>query len=215
MMEIKEEIRNFLKCYNIKIIGFGDFPSELEKLEITEEYPRVIVIGYPLSKEVLKTIIDRPTLLYKQHYKTVNWLLDQSAFHLVNFLEEKGYRAIAIPASQTIDWENQRGHISHKRLGVECGLGYIGRSGLLIHPHYFARMRYASILTDLEFLPDGKLTGDCGSCKKCIRVCPAGAISESGVDLKKCLAKLKEFARIPGIGQYICGVCIKVCDGRD
>ncbi|MEO0205205.1 MAG: hypothetical protein ABIL22_00845 [candidate division WOR-3 bacterium] len=213
-MIIKQEIKEFLKKFGVKIVGFGNIPEDVVILEINHKYPRVIVFGYPISDQVLNTITDHPTLIYKQHYKTVNWLLDQAAYHLVQFIEEKGGRAIAIPASQTVDWQNQKGHISHKLLAVECGLGYIGRSGLVVHPEYGARVRYISVLTDLEFEPDKKITGDCRACKKCIIACPAGAISEQGVDLKKCLAKLKEFSRIQGIGQYICGVCVRVCNGK-
>ncbi len=213
-MTIKEEIKQFLKNYSIKIVGFGNIPEKIEILEINHRYLNAIVFGYKISEGVLKTIKDSPTLIYKQHYKTVNWLLDQSAYHLVRFIEEKGYNALAIPASQTVDWQNQKGHISHKILAVESGLGYIGKSGLLVNPQYGARVRYVSVLTDLEFEPDKKIIGDCGNCKKCINACPARAISEQGVDLKKCFAKLKEFARMPGIGQYICGVCVKVCDGK-
>jgi len=213
-MAIKEEIKQFLKNYNIKIVGFGNIPEKIEILEINHRYLRAIVFGYQISEGVLNTIKDSPTLIYKQHYKTVNWLLDQSAYHLVRFIEEKGYNALAIPASQTVDWQNQKGHISHKLLAVEAGLGFIGKSGLVVNPQYGARVRYVSVLTDLEFEPDKKIVGDCSNCKKCITSCPAGAISEQGVDLKKCLAKLKEFARMPGIGQYICGVCVKVCDGK-
>lgn len=214
-MSIKEEVRIFLRQYQVKISGFGKVPPEIKRLEITTNYPRAIVFGYQIEKGVLETIKDRPTLIYKHHYKTVNWLLDQTAYHLVQFIVEKGAQALAIPASQTVDWQNQKGHISHKLLGVEAGLGYIGKSGLLINPRYGAQVRYASVLTDLEFEPDEKVSGDCGDCRRCIDACPARAISEQGLDLERCLSKLKEFSRIPGIGQYICGVCVRVCDGRD
>ncbi len=214
-MSVKEEVKQFLKNYRVKIIGFGKIPTTVEKFEITENYPRVIVFGYQIAKSVLNTIKDSPTLIYKQHYKTVNWLLDQTAYHLVQFIVDKGFNALAIPASQTVDWQNQKGHISHKLLALESGLGYIGRSGLLVNPQFGAQVRYVSVLTDIEFEPDEKISGDCGNCRKCIIACPAGAISEQGLDLKKCLTKLREFSRIPGIGQYICGVCVRVCNGRD
>ena len=215
MVNVKEEIKNFLLGFGVKIVGFGEVPEGISVLEIEEKFPRVIVFAYPLSKSVLETIKDRPTLIYKQHYKTVNWLLDQTAYRLVHFIEEKGNRAIAIPASQTIDWENQKGHISHKLLAKEAGLGFIGRSGLLIHPKLGAQVRYSSILTNSDFTPDERIENDCGACKKCIDVCPARAITEDGVDLPLCIEKLKEFSKIRGIGQYICGVCVKVCSGRD
>lgn len=214
MIDIKEEIKKFLVKFGVTIVGFGEVPDEVAILEIEEKFPRVIVFGYPLSKSVLKTVKDRPTLIYKHHYKTVNWLLDQTAYHLVRFVEAQGNRAIAIPASQTVDWEDHRGHISHKLLAREAGLGFIGRSGLLVHPKLGAQVRYASIITDLEFTPDERTEGDCGSCKKCIVVCPAQAISEEGVELSRCLETLNEFSKIRGIGQHICGVCVKVCDGK-
>ncbi len=144
----------------------------------------------------------------------MNWLLDQTAYHLVRFIEEKGNRAIAIPASQTVDWENQKGHVSHKILAQQAGLGWIGKSGLLIHPKFGACMRYVSVLTDADFEPDKKIEIGCGQCRKCIVVCPAQAITDQGVVLARCLDKLKEFSRIQGIGQYICGICVKVCNGR-
>lgn len=215
MNRVKENIKKFLLNYNVKIVGFGKIPEDIKPLEIGENLPRAIVFGYPLSKSVLDTIKDRPTLIYKHHYKTVNWILDQTAYHLVRFIEEKGKRAIAIPASQTVDWETQKGHISHKKLAKEAGLGFIGRSGLLIHPIFGAQVRYVSILTDLNFEPDQISNADCGACRKCIEACPANAITADSVDLSCCLAQLKEFSKIRGIGQYICGICVKVCNGRN
>ncbi|KPK67770.1 hypothetical protein AMJ87_12895, partial [candidate division WOR_3 bacterium SM23_60] len=160
MTEIKKEVTQFLQTYHVRIIGFGSVPDDITVLEI-EKFPRAIVFGIPLSKSVLETVTDRPSLIYKHHYKTVNWILDQTAFHLAQFVEEKGARAIAIPASQTVDWQNQRGHISHKALAQAAGLGHIGRSGLLVHSKYGAQVRYVSILTDLHFELDTPVATGC------------------------------------------------------
>lgn len=214
MPDNKTRVKEFLKGYNTKIVGFGQLPEDTSLLEIKESFPQVIVFGFSLSPSVLKTIEDRPTLIYKHHYKTVNWILDQTAYHLVRHIEEAGNRALAIPASQTVDWQAQKGHVSHKVLAVACGLGHIGRCGLVVHPDYGAQVRYASVLTDLEFEPDPLVKTECGTCDKCISACPAEAISEQGVDLTRCLEKLKEFSKIRGVGQYICGVCVKACDGQ-
>lgn len=210
----KNDVRQFLRQRDVAIVGFGNVPPDIERLELSKRFPRAVVFGFKLSAGVLDTIQDHPTLIYKHHYKTVNWLLDQTAFHLAAFIEAAGHQALAIPASQTVDWTNQKGHVSHKQLGREAGIGWIGRSGLLIHPREGARVRYASVLTDWEFEPDPAVTVDCGACRKCIAVCPANAISETGVDLGKCRLALAEFSRRPGIGQYICGVCVKACDGQ-
>lgn len=214
MTDIKQEIKKFLMHYNVSIVGFAKIPEDTVLLEVEKDFPRAIVFGIQLSKSILATVKDRPSLIYKHHYKTVNWILDQTAYHLMRFIEEKGNRAVAIPASQTIDWEKQMGHTSHKILARAAGLGHIGRSGLLIHPVHGAHVRYVSLLTDCAFEPDNQTETECGSCTKCLVSCPAQAITEQGVDIQRCYAQLKDFSKIRGIGQYICGVCVKVCDGR-
>jgi len=215
MSAVKDSIREFLSHYGISIVGFGHVPADIETLEINERLPRVVSFGYRLSKTVLATIKDRPTLIYKHHYKTVNWLLDQTSYHLANFIEDKGFRALAIPASQLVDWVQHKGHISHRHLAAASGLGYIGRSGLLVNPMYGAQVRYTSVLTDLDFEPDTRLSNDCGTCTSCIAACPAAAISADSVNMQLCFEKLEQFAKIRGIGQHICGICVKVCDGRN
>jgi epoxyqueuosine reductase len=215
MSDNRQQIIEYLSSFGTQIVGFCEVPDQLDILEIEDSFPRAVVFGFRLSASVLGTIKDRPTLIYKHHYKTVNWILDQTAFHLARHIEDQGMRAMALPASQTVDWEKQKGHLSHKALAVAAGLGHIGRSGLLIHPSYGAHVRYASVLTDMEFKVDAQAPTTCGICRKCIEACPAGAITDKGVDLGSCLDKLKEFAKIRGIGQYICGICVKVCDGRN
>ena len=204
---------DLLESLGITIVGFCTVPDNMEMLEIERPFPRAIIIGIPISRSVLETIKDRPTLLYKHHYKTVNWMLDQAAFRLAQRIESMGARSLAVPASQTVDWERQRGHVSHKSLCVASGLGHIGRNGLIVHPRFGSQVRYASVLTDLEFSVNETSAGTCGDCRKCISACPAQAISDDGVDLTRCLNMLKEFSKIRGIGQYICGLCVKACDG--
>jgi len=182
--------------------------------EVANSFNYSISIGYRLSDAVLETIEDEPSLIYKHHYKTVNWILDQTAERISNIIQGKGKRALAIPASQTVDWELQVGHLPHIIVAREAGLGWIGRSGLLVNPIHGARVRYATILTDLPLISDSPVEGNCGECQKCIEVCPAAAITIKSFDKQKCLSKLKQFATKKGIGQYICGVCVKVCKGN-
>jgi epoxyqueuosine reductase len=214
MDEPKKAIREFLCARDISIVGFATVPDKTTIPELDTVLPRAIVFGFVLSRSVLATIKDRPTLIYKHHYKTVNWILDQTACQVAGYLERNNVNALAIPASQTIDREHRKGHISHIFLGYYAGLGYIGRNGLLIHPKHGAQIRYVSVLTDLEFKPDQPLDLSCGECRKCIDACPAHAITEDSVDIQKCYEKLCMFAGMRGIGQHICGVCVKVCDGK-
>ncbi|MEO0077238.1 MAG: 4Fe-4S binding protein, partial [candidate division WOR-3 bacterium] len=106
-------------------------------------------------------------------------------------------------------------HLSHKRIGVAAGLGWIGRNNLLVHPQYGSQFRLVTILTDMPLATDTPLNSDCQDCRKCIEVCPAQAIKERPEDFDhmKCFEQLKEFQKKGYVGQYICGVCVKACSG--
>jgi epoxyqueuosine reductase QueG len=164
---------------------------------------------------VLESISDQPTPLYFHHYRQANYQLDRAAFAVADRLQDAGCRALAIPASQIIRSRPMSGHVSHKLLGWAAGLGFIGRCTLLVHPQFGAQMRYVSVLTDAPLAAGRPSEGDCGACRACVPVCPAGAIKEKReeFDLEACYRKLTEFTRLPFIGQHICGVCVKACSG--
>ncbi len=183
---------------------------------VPDGYTRAVVAGVRLSAAAVETVEDRPTPLYFHHYRQANYQLDRLAFALADELQEAGYRALAIPASQIVARDPMRGHVSHRLLGRFAGLGHIGRSGLLVHPRYGARMRYVSVLTDAPLPAAVPFEGDCGDCRACLTPCPASAIGEriEDFDLDACYRKLTEFTRIPFVGQHICGVCVKTCAGN-
>jgi epoxyqueuosine reductase QueG len=178
---------------------------------IAERFDRAISIGYRLPDAVIDDIEDRPTLLYASAYKTGNWLLDQTAARLAAIVNRAGANALPIPASQIVDWDAQVGHLSHRLVAQEAGHGWIGKSALLVNPVHGARVRYATILIDVPLPLDQLQTRSCGECRVCIARCPAQAISDEGYDKQKCLETLKRFAAMRGIGQFICGVCVKAC----
>ena len=173
-----------------------------------------IALGVRLSDGVLEDITDHPSRLYLHHYRQTNYFLDRNAWELARLIEDMGGTAMAIAASQTIDWINQRGHLSHKEVARRAGLGWIGRNNLLVTPEYGSRIRLVTILTDLPLPPDHPLERDCGDCHECVELCPAGAIAEelSEFDHIKCYEQLGRFKKGLNLGHYICGVCVKACD---
>jgi epoxyqueuosine reductase QueG len=132
---------------------------------------------------VLEDLKDHPTLLYLHHYRQANYRLDRIAFDMTALIQRAGGMAIPIAASQIVDWEGQRGHLSHKALAHAAGLGWWGRNNLLVNPAYGARVRLVSILTDLPMLIDSPLDSSCDQCRRCIVACPAGAIKEDSGSL--------------------------------
>jgi epoxyqueuosine reductase QueG len=183
-------------------------------MDQTEGLDYGIAIGARVSASVLKGCIIGPTRHYLHHYRMVNWLLDNATLKISIAIQNQGYNTLPIPASQIVDWEKQTAHLSHKMIAIRAGIGWIGRNNLLVHPEYGSKIRIATILTDMPLDTDSPVEYDCGECKKCIEICPVKAIKDSHKDWNKtaCLEKLKYFAKAHNVGQYICGLCVKVCN---
>jgi len=184
-------------------------------LDFVSRFDRAISLGKRLLDPVIDDIKDRPTLLYFHHYRQLNFFLDRGAFLLSSSIQDRGFQALPIPASQIIDWDKQKSHVSHKMIGQLAGLGWIGRNNLLVNPQFGSRFRLVTILTDIPCKTDEALDRDCGKCKSCLKTCPAQAIKEKKEDFDHwtCFDKLKEFRRQGVVGQHICGVCVKACKG--
>lgn len=203
------------------LFGVADLSHiELETYDLPEgilqALPFGISIGVRLADAVMDSIDDHPTPLYLHHYRQANYTLDRIAFHVAALIQNMGANAIPIAASQIVDWEHQRGHLSHKRVAHAAGLGWLGRNNLIVHPEHGARIRLVSILTDLPLQTNTPMKNSCDTCRRCIAVCPASAIKERAEDFDHvgCFEKLKEFRNQYHIGQYICGVCVKACNRK-
>lgn len=175
-----------------------------------------ICLGLRLSQAILSEMEEKPTKLYFHHYKIINSFLDQAALRIGNLIQNKGYSALAIPATQIIDWEKNTAHLSHRRLGVLAGLGWIGRNNLLVNEKLGSQFRLVSILTDMPLKIDKPIEKDCGDCRLCVKICPCGAIQENAAnfDYKKCFEQLKSFQAQRQVEQFVCGVCVNMCRGK-
>jgi epoxyqueuosine reductase len=217
-----QELETFAREGGMALFGVADVTSiqedfRIEPQEGVAELSRGISMAVRLSDAVLESLVDRPNLLYKHHYREANELLDAVAFRVASLIQEWGHRALAIAASQTVDWRSQEGHLSHKRVAALAGLGWLGRNNLLVTPRYGARVRLVTVLTDLPLKVDRPIEGEsCGECRACIPACPAEAIHErqEEFDHHACYEKLRYFAKKENVGYCICGLCQKACKGR-
>lgn len=214
----RQKIERIAREQGAVLFGVADV-GEVE--DVSGEVPLAglktgISFGYHLSDVVLEGIKDCPTRTYQYHYRQVNLLLDRIGLVLTTYLQEQGLRAFPVPAAQIVDWEKNLGHISHRAVARHAGLGWIGRNNLLVNPIYGARVRYSTVLTDLMLPYDTPLDEDCGLCRRCVEVCPGGAIGESAADfdLDRCIETIDVITKIKNIGSKICGICVKACRSR-
>jgi epoxyqueuosine reductase QueG len=219
-MRLKDELKKFTADLGISLFGVADARHMKKEFLFSDETLRdldyTISLGLRLSDGVLEDIKNFPTKIYYHHYRQANVILDQIAFKTSNFIQSKGYRALPVPASQIVDWEKQTAHLSHKKIGELAGIGFIGRNNLLVNPEIGSRFRLVTILTNMPLETDKRLEENCGECRACVSVCPAGAIKEKKEDFDhlKCFEKLKEFRDKRLVDQFICGVCVKACKGQ-
>ena len=216
-----KEIAAFLEESKADSFGIADmslYQSDLTGLDsaIKEGLPYAIIFGLVLSKSVLDTVPDGPNQLYLHHYRQLNYRLDMIGYLLSREIEKKGYKAMPLAASQVVDWQNQKGHISHRHLGAIAGIGWIGRNNLLVNPVFGAQARYNTVLTDMPLTAGKPLEQDCGDCMACVAVCPASAIKEDAAlfDHKGCYEMLGRFRKERNIGHHICGICVSACKGE-
>jgi epoxyqueuosine reductase QueG len=222
-----EKIKANVHKLGANLVGVADTEPlkglTLDPPNLLDSFTRAISIALRLPGAVFEQIIDRPTPLYASIYQTANRILDEIAFHAVNILQRDGFNALPVPASQVLDRENWYGAITHKAVGRMAGLGWQGKSLLLVNPDYGPRIRLASVLTDAPLKIDRPIKNRCGECSLCTDACPARAIKgvgtkenyksrEEALYFSRCVEKLTgEFAKLPDVGSPVCGICIKVC----
>jgi len=218
LSELRAALETLARASEVRVFGVADLDGVVKSVptlfdRVGSSFRRAIVMGIPVNPAALEQIVDRPTPAYFHAYRQLNYQLDTVALVVASRLLDEGHRCLAIAASQVINHSPPQGHISSRHLGLAAGIGWLGRSGLLVTPRYGARVRLVVVLTD-ALLPAGRpMQFSCGRCLACVKVCPARAITTRPDDfnLDACYAKLTEFTKIPYVGQHICGVCVKAC----
>ncbi len=215
-----DELNKYAQDSGADLFGVADISKIKKDFLLSDnslnKLDKAVCLGVRLSNAVLQEIVDAPNRLYFHHYKTVNVSLDQLALKVGSYIQKKGHLSLPIPASQIVDWQNQKAHLSHRKVGVLAGLGWMGRNNLLVTKKLGSQFRLVTILTDMFLKIDEPGKDDCGKCRLCIEKCPAKAIKEKceDFDFAKCFEKLKEFQKARLVDQYICGVCVNVCKGK-
>ena len=226
-MNRTEELKLAARAAGADLVGIADLElfkagGTLLSPHILAQFTRAVSVAVHLDSGAVDGIQGAPTPEYVRHYRSVNAALDSLTAQLANWITSRGSSARAVPASEIVDAGNLMGSISHKAVARMAGIGWQGKSLLIVSPQYGPRIRLATLLTDLPLTPDKPLKNRCGTCKECTNACPASAIKnirtgdryetrEAALHLSRCTEQTLRFKSNPDIGAQVCGVCIRVC----
>lgn len=226
-MSFTQDLFAFIGHADADLAGIADLGPLKQGLPTVPEdllapYSRAVCIGLRLESSIIDVITDAPTKAYADHCRDLNARLNDLTARIVEWITQRGHKARAIPASRSVDEKRLLGNISHKAVAITAGLGWQGKSLLLVTQKFGPRVRLATVLTDMPLEPGAPVKNRCGTCSECAKACPAGAIRnvstshhyeqrEDAVDLARCHGKLLQFKEQPEIGYTFCGVCIAAC----
>jgi epoxyqueuosine reductase len=226
--QIKEIIRRHLVPAENYIYGFADLTGLIDKKFTGYNYG--ISIGRKLDHSIVENIADGPTKEYYVHYRKINEELTLLSAGICDELNEHKIEAIRIPptvsteAIDTLYFNTLRTDLSHKLMATRAGLGWIGKTDLLITKKFGPRLRLTSILLKNRVIPESKPIdkSHCGTCNICFDICPAKAANgklwdismerEEFFDAWKCLNQCAEFGRLRlSMDARVCGICVAAC----
>jgi epoxyqueuosine reductase len=202
-----KDLKSFIRSLGIDLVGIADLRTlegmpiglPLEASHFFKIYPRAIVLGAQLGKMGKKAL-----------GREVSAFLEKAGLQAFQILEENGYRGVIVHIDEEYDPVRRYGLMSLKVLAKAAGLGWQGRSLLIISPEYGPIHRLIAILTNMPLKADKPISNRCGYCSRCIDYCPARALTlvpfkdhpksrEQVLDIKTCW------------GDDACLVCLSVC----
>jgi epoxyqueuosine reductase len=226
---IRNIVENHLIPRDEYTFGFANLIGLLPKKYSHFKYG--ISIGKKLDDRIIDKLITGPTLEYYNHYNKVNRELTDLTAKINDDLLLNKINSLPIVPTISIGSKQYNKYlkslsydISHKMAATRAGLGWIGKTDLLISKDFGPRLRLVTILLDQDPGCNEKPFefSNCGDCNICVLKCPAKAANGLLWDINthrdiffnafRCREKCGELAKqILDVDERICGLCVNVC----
>ena len=159
---IREDLFHLLREKGARLTGVADLTGVAGS-----EMPVGISVAVPVPKGIVRDLQTAPTQEYYEAYHAMNAQLNEIVSAGAEFLRAQGFRARAnttLAVKQDSQW---RTPLPHKTVATRAGLGWIGKSCLLVTPEFGSAVRLSSLLTDAPLPSDAPVDESrCGSCSR-------------------------------------------------
>ena len=217
-----DELRNRLIQQQELNYQSGFEESDIEKRvrpELLFEKPQSIIsiaLAYPSKlKDAPKSKKgERRGIFCRASWGTDYHVLLREKLQLLEaFLKEK------VPSALTKSMVDT-GELSDRAVAERAGIGWSGKNTSIITPEFGSYVYLGEMITNLPFEPDQPMEDQCGTCNKCVEVCPTGALVQGGqLNSQLCIAYLTqtkgflpdEFRSKIGNRIYGCDTCQTIC----
>ncbi|MDA8336632.1 MAG: 4Fe-4S dicluster domain-containing protein [Peptococcaceae bacterium] len=218
----QRDLSDRLVSLGVTLVGYGDvsrgLAGELRHLDKAVS----LAVAHPSGGG--NVVSSGGVTAYCNQMADVDQRLERVQGWLVRYLKSRGWRTLAIPPDSLRRDSRFIARIyplfPHKTAATCAGLGWVGKSGLLINERYGPLLSLATVLTNapLAVCQSPLWSGRCGKCRRCVDGCPVQAIpdrewSSAGpagqIDVQACTGRLT--ANREKTGRAICGLCILAC----
>lgn len=214
-MSIRAKISEIVSCkadavWSVADIAYSDYKNDFSCAIVIAQRYSYFLTEAEYDEEKYNTLLIETSRNLNKKIGSLKNLLD--SYQIKNY----------VPAAVQNDEINLRVPFSFKEAAVHAGLGWIGKSDVLVTKKFGPRVRLGAILLDYPFLTCAKpiKKSFCGDCQVCIKACPdqalygidwnPGLTREDLIDYKLCNLKRSGFFMEYG-RKSACGHCILVC----
>lgn len=215
MIDLYNDILKIFEENTDVLFGIGN----IDFSAFRNEYKNALVIAVP-HKELLNEKDYREekfnNILFETRERT-----NQLLYKITMLLENQGIQYYIPPDGQSTE-ENLVAPFSFKFAGVNAGIGWIGKNGVLITEKYGPRIRLSAILINYD-LPIGNPIAESKcppNCNICVNNCPYKALTGAGwnmetkreelIDYKLCNQTRSLYLKTNN-RKNSCGLCMVAC----
>ena len=213
-LEIQSEMESILDNHQDIIWSIADTSYS----NFRDSYTRVIIIAQRYKEYITSENYDEEK--YEQMMIEQREKINEYIQYLKDLFDRYGVDHFVPPLAQT-DEKSLIAPFSFKYAAVQAGLGWIGKSGVLVTKQFGPRVRLAAILVNYPLEYGQPITKSlCGDCCACVDACPYGVIKgvnwniaiqrEELLNYQLCNQKRSEYIDKMG-RKHTCGYCILTC----